>query len=167
MKQVTLSALRPAPPRGFTTVELMIALVILGILLAVAFPSYQNSIRKSRRAEAFTALSSIQQAQERHRSTRPAYTDLITDATTASPPGLGIAATRTPSGYYDLAITLEGGGTTTYVATATAVTGTSQAADSSCTVLAVRIQGGNIRYGSGSSIDWTSTNTDPQRCWAR
>jgi hypothetical protein len=29
------------------------------------------------------------------------------------------------------------------------------------------MQGGNIRYGSGSAIDWTVTDTDPQRCWAR
>ncbi|MBL8287912.1 MAG: prepilin-type N-terminal cleavage/methylation domain-containing protein [Rubrivivax sp.] len=167
MKQVTSGARRLAGGtlrRGFTTIELMIAVVILAIVLSLAFPSYQGAMRKSRRTEAFTALSTVQQAQERHRSTNTAFTTLLTAATTATPPGLGLV-TRTPTGYYD--VTIGSADATTYVATATAVTGTSQAADGACAVLAVRMDGGNVRYGSGASIDWTSTNTDPQRCWAR
>lgn len=143
----------------------MIALVILGVLMALALPNYQSSMRKSRRSEAFSALTGIQQAQERHRSTNASFTTLITAATTATPPGLGLPATRTPTGYYDLSIA--SADATTYVATATAVAGTSQANDGDCAVLAVRMQGGNIRYGAGASIDWSGTNTDPQRCWAR
>ena len=147
-------------------IELLIAIVVLGVLMAVAYPSYQSQIRKTRRAEAFTALSNIQQAQERHRSTRAAYTDLITAATTATPPGLAQPNTRTSSGYYDLAITLVSGGATSYDVTATAVSTTSQGADTGCSVLGVRIEGGNIRYGAGTTtIDWT--NPDPMRCWAR
>lgn len=160
MKQVTAGA-----RRGFTTIELLIALVILGVLLAVALPNFQSSIRKGRRSEAFSALSVVQQAQERHRSTNATFTTLLTAAPTATPPGLGLPATRTPTGYYDLAVS--SANATTYVATATAVSGTSQANDGDCAVLAVRMEGGNIRYGSGTSIDWTGTNTDPQRCWAR
>jgi len=160
MKQVTSGA-----RRGFTTIELLIALVILGVLLAVALPNFQSSIRKGRRSEAFTALNAVQQAQERHRSTNATFTTLITEATTATPPGLGLPATRTPTGYYDLAVS--SADATTYVATATAVSGTSQANDGDCSVLALRMQGGNVRYGSGASIDWSGTNTDPQRCWAR
>lgn len=167
MMQVTSSAPRRGAQRGFTVAELMITMAVAAIILAVALPSFQNAMRKSRRVEAFNALTSIQQAQERHRSSRAAYTTLITDATTATPPGLGQPGTRTQSGYYDLAITLDGGGTTTYVAAATAVSGGPQAGDSDCAVLAVRVQGGNIRYGAGASIDWTSANTDPTRCWAR
>ena len=170
MKQATPTALRARRLRGFTFIELMIALVILGVLVALAYPSYLGSIRKGRRAEAFAALSNVLQAQERHRSTRSAFTTLIIEATTATPPGLGLPAVRTPSGYYDIGITLEGLGTTTYVATASAVTGTSQAADGDCSVLAIRVAGGNVRYGAGATIaaiDWSGTNTDPQRCWAR
>jgi type IV pilus assembly protein PilE len=167
MKHLRTLARWSACRRGFTVIELLITVVVLAVLMAVAYPSYQSQIRKTRRAEAFTALSNVQQAQERHRSTRPAFTDLITEATTASPPGLGLPSTRTSSGYYDLGITLVSGGTTTYVVTATAVAGTSQAADGTCSTLAVRVQGGNVRYGAGGTIDWTSTNTDPQRCWAR
>lgn len=148
--------------RGFTITEVLITMAVISVLLAVAIPSYQSSIRKSRRAEAVTALTSIQQAQERHRSTNPAF---ISNIAASAPTGLGQASTRTPSGYYDLAIS--GNTATAYTATATAVPGSSQANDTNCAVLAVRIDGGNIRYGAGASIDWSAANTDPNRCWAR
>lgn len=149
--------------RGFTTIELLIALVVLGVLMAVALPNYQDSLRKSRRAEAFNALTSIQQASERHRSSNATFTNNLT---ASAPAGLGQAATRTTGGYYDLAVTVVNA--TTYVATATAVTGTSQANDSGCQILAVRMEGGNIRYGAGATApDWSAANTDPLRCWAR
>ena len=176
MKEVTAygRGVAPAPHarglrvgRGFTTIELLIGLVVMGVLLALAFPSYQSSIRKSRRAEAFSALTAIQQAQERLRSNRETFATTLTAAVTATPPGLGWAptATRTTGGYYDL--TLSDINATRYVATATAVTGTSQDNDGACRVLAVRVDGGNIRYGSGSPPNWAAVDADPQRCWAR
>jgi type IV pilus assembly protein PilE len=153
--------------RGFTLIELMIVMIVVAILAAVAYPSFQDSIRKSRRSEAFTALSQIQQAEEKHRSQHPTFTTLITAATTADPAGLGFPATRTQSGYYDLAVTTTAA-TTSYIASATAVTGTSQANDGPCAALAVRMAGGNITYGAAATvagIDWS--NPDPKRCWAR
>jgi prepilin-type N-terminal cleavage/methylation domain-containing protein len=53
---------------GFTFIELMIAVVIVGALAAVALPSFLDQIRKSRRAEAISTLATLQQAQERFRS---------------------------------------------------------------------------------------------------
>ena len=38
--------------RGFTLIEIIIAVTIIGILVAIAVPSYQNHLRKGRRAEA-------------------------------------------------------------------------------------------------------------------
>ena len=90
--------MRPGPgplqQRGFTLIEVMIAVVIVAILVAVALPAYQNSIRKSRRSEAFAALSNVQQMQERHRSSQPVYAASLTDARNAVPPGLAEAVGR-------------------------------------------------------------------------
>lgn len=171
MKEVTAygtgSGRVAASRRGFTTIELVIALVIVGVLLAVALPNFQSSLRKSRRAEAISWLTTVQQAQERHRSNNGLFAASLTDATTATPPGLAMTITRTtPGGYYDLG--LSGASSTGYVATATAVTGTSQDNDGNCKVMGVQVSGGNIRYGAGAtSIDWSATDPDSQRCWAR
>ena len=48
--------------RGFTLIELLIAVTIVGILAAITYPSYRNSIVKSRRAEAQGALASFANA---------------------------------------------------------------------------------------------------------
>ncbi len=160
----------PLPQRGFTLIEMMIAVVIVAILVAIALPVYQNSIRKSRRSEAFAALSNVQQMQERHRSTQPVYAASLTDARNAVPPGLGMAGVRTANGYYDLAVALVGAGDRGYVLSATAVAGTSQAQDGSCKVLAVRMQDGNLRQAGAAAaagVDWALADPDPARCWAR
>jgi type IV pilus assembly protein PilE len=149
-------------------IEVLIVIVIVGILAAVAYPSFMDSIRKGRRSDAFTSLSAIQLAQERWRSNHAAYAPLANTAGGGEPAnGLGLPD-LTSSGYYGIALSdldVEGVG---YTATATATSGTTQAGDGDCKVMAVRMQGGNLRYGSGSSaVDWTLANPDPKRCWAR
>lgn len=66
--------------RGFTIIELMIVLVILGILVALAYPSYVDYVRKSRRGEAQQLLMNWAINQEIWRSNNPQY------ATTAQLP---------------------------------------------------------------------------------
>lgn len=154
------------PTAGFTLIELMIAVAVIGLLLAVAYPYYLEQTRKSRRADAFNALAAVQQAQERWRANRPAYADnaRLTAAVNDPDPslaGLGLSATS-GAGYYDIAIS--SASATDYVITATARTGTSQAADGACATLAVRMQGGTLSYGSGSpTMNWNDT----ARCWPR
>lgn len=58
---------------GFTLIELMIAVVVIGILASVAYPSYMESVRKSKRAEVKAALLEGAQALERHYSANNTY----------------------------------------------------------------------------------------------
>lgn len=140
--------------RGFTLVELMIAVAVVGILMAIAYPSFMEQVRKSRRAEAFTSLAYLQQAQERWRGNHSDYGAL------ADLPGVSAS---TPNGYYGIEVTVSvDPDQPGYTGIATAQG--SQASDGTCKLLAVRMTRGNISYGSGTAdMDWT----DPSRCWAR
>ncbi len=59
--------------RGFTMIELMIVLIILGILAAIAIPSYQESVSKAKRTEGRAALMKAMQQQERYYSLHTTY----------------------------------------------------------------------------------------------
>lgn len=60
--------------KGFTLVELMIVVAIVAILAVVAYPSYQNSMIKSRRADGQALLMSLMNAQERYYTLNNGYT---------------------------------------------------------------------------------------------
>jgi type IV pilus assembly protein PilE len=143
--------------RGFTLIELLVALVIAGILGMVALPAFNESVRKSRRSEAFAALALLQQAQERWRGNNAEYTTSLTQ--------LALAET-TPGGYYTISVTAAsedaGALATGYIATATAVSSKSQASDSACSTMSVRLVGGNLAY-AGAAGTFSASNP----CWAQ
>ena len=58
---------------GFTLIEVMIVVAIVAIIATIALPSYQDSVRKSRRADAVLALQQIQIEQEKFRAECPSY----------------------------------------------------------------------------------------------
>ena len=65
-------------PRGFTLIELMITVAIIAILAAVAYPSYQQQIRKGKRGQAKAEIMDMTQQLERRYTTDRDYTKLTT-----------------------------------------------------------------------------------------
>ncbi|WP_260295698.1 type IV pilin protein [Sedimenticola hydrogenitrophicus] len=59
--------------RGFTLIELMIVVAVIGILAAIAYPSYEEQVRKSRRADATGALLGLAGALERRYTSTGSY----------------------------------------------------------------------------------------------
>lgn len=146
--------------RGLTLMELMIAIAILGILMSLALPIYKDSIRKGRRSEAFSALTAVQQKQERWRANNASYSTDMSAAT-----GLDIP-TSTANGFYT--ISLDAADATSYTVRASAVGGTSQAEDGNCSQLRVRLAAGNqLNYGSASSGASSFDESVGNRCWSR
>lgn len=141
------------PQAGFTLVELMIVVVVAAVLLAVALPSFMDSIRKGRRSEAFAAMATMQQAQERWRSSNPSY---------ASSSDTGFATVTTgPGGYYSVSVAA--GSTSTSYEIIADGTGSSQANDTTCARLGVRAADGSIQYASGSTFSYANSNP----CWSK
>ena len=156
-KQLLNWSTRIRDERGFTLIELMVVVAIVGILASVAYPSFMSQVQKSRRSDAVAALSAVQQSQERWRANNPNYATTPSLLTTASPTGLGLTST-TAGGYYAISISTNSAAGCTpsscYTATAVAVPGKSQANDTACTTLTSSISGGNLTNG-------------PAACWSK
>ena len=129
---------------GFSLIELMIVVAIVGILAMVAYPSYQQYVLESRRADAMSSVLSLQLAQQRVRANCRFYAGTLAgaDACGANAGATTVNASATSlDGYYTLAVSNVSGNS--YTITATAAVGESQVNDTGCTAMAVTINNAN------------------------
>jgi len=153
MRHASRSAISSA---GFTLIELVIVCAVIGVLALIAYPSFQDSVRKSRRADAVAGLTRLQQLQERVRAQEPSYADSV--ASMPGTPGLS------PERHYVLSV--NAASASGYRMTATASATSPQYADTKCRGLRVEMAGGTITYSSLDAAGVVDT-TNANRCWQR
>ncbi|MEO7852336.1 MAG: type IV pilin protein [Rubrivivax sp.] len=142
------AARRPARAcrSGFTLIELCVVCAVVGLLATVAYPSLQDYINRSRRADAVVALTRVQLAQEAFMAHHGLYAGELAHL-------VGAAAPSSPEGRYRIA--LRGTGPTGYEAEARARPDGPMAADTACAVLLLRVDDGMAQFGPSP------------RCWNR
>ena len=137
---------------GFTLIELMIVVAIVGILAAVALPSYRNYVVKSNRQGAQSELLDLASIQEKIYLNSNAYASITATTITAaytgtSAGGLGKTTGLTESRKYTLAVS---GTAQTFTLSATPVAGSTQAGDGTLSIS----QDGTRAWTGGSSPAW-------------
>jgi len=97
--------------RGFTLMEIMITVAIIGILAAIAIPSYQNHVRKANRSAAKAYILDVAQKQQLYLPTARGYAASLSELQSTAPDDV----TR----FYDVTMTNSAGPPPTFTVTAT------------------------------------------------
>ncbi len=147
----------PRRRRGFTLIELIVAMVIAAILAAIAIPAYSSFVRKGRRTDAKSALLDLASLEERYFTTANTY------SSAASALGYGSAAwpITVGSGFYQIAqpqvtgataptSTAPAGAPASYSITATAIG--DQANDTDCATFTVDSAGDRTASTAGNAV---------------
>jgi type IV pilus assembly protein PilE len=112
--------------KGFSLIELLVAVVIIGIITAIAIPSYQNYVVKGNRAAAQSYMMDLANREKQYLLDARVYTaNSATD--------LGVTPPADVSKHYTVAVTV-GTAPPSFTITATPIAGSSQANDGTLTL---------------------------------
>lgn len=146
---------------GFNLLELMVAVAIVGILVALGYPSYQSQLTDSRRNDAQGALLGFVTAMERYKSDNSTYAGAEAGTSFPSAPKATVYPAQAPidsdDKYYTL--TIESSSPTSYTLRATPIGGTAQDGDGFMEITSTGIKrwdkDNNGYIGSGETT-WSS-----------
>ncbi len=143
-------------PRGFTLIELMIVIAVIGVLSAVAYPAYQAHVLRTHRAVAAACLQELALQMERRYTLKMAYDQPVTTLPAA-------ACVATAAGRYQFAFGVAPGAAAGAAAGPTAasylleaIPQGAQANDPDCGTLGLDHQGVRTRSGNAAVV---------QSCW--
>lgn len=132
--------------KGFTLIEVMIVVAIVGILAAIAYPSYDEYVKRGNRSEGMAQLNDIAARQERYYAQNNQY---ITASADLAKLGLKVSSSTVKSATGKYAVTVakvdDDGGYT--------LTATQNFGDTKCGNLTLNALGAKGRSGSGKSVN--------------
>jgi type IV pilus assembly protein PilE len=148
---------------GFTLIELMITLLVLGIVAAIAVPSYRSYVLRANRTEARAALLGLAAAEEKYYLQCNTYVSTLDSTKDNTCAATGVAASlkyaaTSERGYYTIAVTAAD--TNTWTATATAVGSQPQSSDTKCQFFQLTSAGVKTAKNSGNAAN-------DAECWGK
>jgi type IV pilus assembly protein PilE len=139
--------------RGFTLIELMMVVAIISILATIAWPSYQDYVRRSKRADAEAVMMSIASKEQQYLLDTRTYTDVLgTGGLRLSPEGYDCTQAsnkKCANNFYEITVDVDAGPPLAFT-----VTGTPKAGQTADGTLTLTSAGAKARMVSGVDKGW-------------
>ena len=113
--------------KGFTLIEMLIAIAIVAIIASIALPSYNETMRKARRSDASAALTKAAMMQERAYTTNNKFSGVIAN----------LGGNTSEEGQYTISVDITACTSSCFILSATPVTGEAQDNDDTCWTISI------------------------------